>query len=148
MSTKPPEEAVKISLKDCLACRFFPFLFALFKSVSNLLKFNECSLLHFYFSGCITSAETVMLEKQSLGDFIARINSGKTVIVSVSPQSRASLAAFFGLSQSQVITWASHIHSPNRSISGSYALINVFHKSFLSKSTVRLNYNYDNYSRM
>jgi len=119
VSTKPPEEAVKISLKDCLAC-----------------------------SGCITSAETVMLEKQSLGDFIARINSGKTVIVSVSPQSRASLAAFFGLSQSQVITWASHIHSPNRSISGSYALINVFHKSFLSKSTVRLNYNYDNYSRM
>lgn len=44
-----------------------------------------------------------MLEKQSLGDFIARINSGKAVIVSVSPQSRASLAAFFGLSQSQVI---------------------------------------------
>jgi iron only hydrogenase large subunit-like protein len=74
VSTKPPEEAVKISLKDCLAC-----------------------------SGCITSAETVMLEKQSLGDFIARINSGKTVIVSVSPQSRASLAAFFGLSQSQVL---------------------------------------------
>ncbi|KAL6894054.1 hypothetical protein ACP4OV_008152 [Aristida adscensionis] len=74
VSTKPPEEAVKISLKDCLAC-----------------------------SGCITSAETVMLEKQSLGDFIARINSNKTVIVSVSPQSRASLAAFFGLSQSQVL---------------------------------------------
>ncbi|XBH89505.1 hypothetical protein VPH35_081386 [Triticum aestivum] len=73
VSTKPPEESVKISLKDCLAC-----------------------------SGCITSAETVMLEKQSLDDFITRINSGKTVIVSVSPQSRASLAAFFGLSQSQV----------------------------------------------
>ncbi|GJM96611.1 hypothetical protein PR202_ga13469 [Eleusine coracana subsp. coracana] len=74
VSTKPPEEAVKISLKDCLAC-----------------------------SGCITSAETVMLEKQSLGDFISRINSDKAVIVSVSPQSRASLAAFFGLSQSQVL---------------------------------------------
>ncbi|BAF13185.1 protein NAR1 [Oryza sativa Japonica Group] len=73
VSTNPPEEAVKISLKDCLAC-----------------------------SGCITSAETVMLEKQSLGDFITRINSDKAVIVSVSPQSRASLAAFFGLSQSQV----------------------------------------------
>ena len=73
VSTKPPEESVKISLKDCLAC-----------------------------SGCITSAETVMLEKQSLDDFVTRINSGKTVIVSVSPQSRASLAAFFGLSQSQV----------------------------------------------
>jgi hypothetical protein len=85
-----------------------------------------------------------MLEKQSLGDFIARINSGKTVIVSVSPQSRASLAAFFGLSQSQVITWVSHIHSPVRSIIGSYALIIVSHKSFLSRSTVRLHFNYDN----
>ena len=63
-----------------------------------------------------------MLEKQSLGDFIARINSGKAVIVSVSPQSRASLAAFFGLSQSQVITWVSHIHSPVRSFTVSYAL--------------------------
>ncbi|KQK13212.1 hypothetical protein BRADI_1g08620v3 [Brachypodium distachyon] len=73
VSNKPPEDSVKISLKDCLAC-----------------------------SGCITSAETVMLEKQSLDDFVSRINSGKAVIVSVSPQSRASLAAFFGLSQSQV----------------------------------------------
>ncbi|KAL5217001.1 hypothetical protein ABZP36_017685 [Zizania latifolia] len=73
VNTKPPEEAVKISLKDCLAC-----------------------------SGCITSAETVMLEKQSLGDFITHVNSEKAVIVSISPQSRASLAAFFGLSQSQV----------------------------------------------
>jgi iron only hydrogenase large subunit-like protein len=43
-----------------------------------------------------------MLEKQSLSDFIDHINSDKAVIVSVSPQSRASLAAFFGLSQSQV----------------------------------------------
>ncbi|KAG8100460.1 hypothetical protein GUJ93_ZPchr0013g35876 [Zizania palustris] len=42
-----------------------------------------------------------MLEKQSLGDFVTRINSGKAVIVYVSPQSRPSLAAFFGLSQSQ-----------------------------------------------
>jgi iron only hydrogenase large subunit-like protein len=46
-----------------------------------------------------------MLEKQSLGDFINHLNSNKTVIVSVSPQSRASLAAFFGLSQSQVTTF-------------------------------------------
>ncbi|KAG8061098.1 hypothetical protein GUJ93_ZPchr0003g16989 [Zizania palustris] len=73
VNTKPLEEAVKISLKDCLAC-----------------------------SGCITSVETIMLEKQSLGDFVTRINSGKAVIVYVSPHSRPSLAAFFGLSQSQV----------------------------------------------
>ncbi|KAL2895806.1 Protein NAR1 [Bienertia sinuspersici] len=65
-------EPVKISLKDCLAC-----------------------------SGCITSAETVMLEKQSLDEFLSSINKGKTVIVSVSPQSRASLATHFGLSPPQ-----------------------------------------------
>ncbi|XP_074320988.1 protein NAR1-like [Silene latifolia] len=71
-----PVEAkpVKISLKDCLAC-----------------------------SGCITSAETVMLEKQSLDEFLSNINKGKAVIVSVSPQSRASLAAHFGLSPVQVL---------------------------------------------
>ncbi|KAK9091887.1 hypothetical protein Syun_026798 [Stephania yunnanensis] len=74
-AAKPPAigEPVKISLKDCLAC-----------------------------SGCITSAETVMLEKQSHEEFLSNIESGKTVIVSLSPQSRASLAAHFGLSPSQV----------------------------------------------
>ncbi|XP_047313244.1 protein NAR1 [Impatiens glandulifera] len=66
-------EPVKISLKDCLAC-----------------------------SGCITTAETVMLEKQSLDEFLSSLNKGKTVIVSISPQSRASLATYFGLSPVQV----------------------------------------------
>ncbi|GFP80483.1 cytosolic fe-s cluster assembly factor narfl [Phtheirospermum japonicum] len=66
-------EPVKISLKDCLAC-----------------------------SGCITSAETVMLEKQSLDEFLSNLNKGKAVIVSVSPQSRASLAVHFGVSPLQV----------------------------------------------
>ncbi|KAK4386753.1 protein NAR1 [Sesamum angolense] len=65
-------EPVKISLKDCLAC-----------------------------SGCITSAETVMLEKQSLGEFLSNLDKGKAVIVSLSPQSRASLAVHFGLSPIQ-----------------------------------------------
>ncbi|XP_058081624.1 protein NAR1 isoform X2 [Magnolia sinica] len=64
---------VKISLKDCLAC-----------------------------SGCITSAETVMLEKQSLDEFLSHLESDNAVIVSLSPQSRASLAAFFDLSPPQV----------------------------------------------
>ncbi|KAL6990646.1 Cytosolic Fe-S cluster assembly factor nar1 [Sarracenia purpurea var. burkii] len=67
-------DPVKISLKDCLAC-----------------------------SGCITSAETVMLEKQSLDEFLSNIGNGKTVIVSLSPQSRASLAVYFGLSPLQVL---------------------------------------------
>ncbi|XP_031118688.1 protein NAR1 [Ipomoea triloba] len=66
-------EPVKISLKDCLAC-----------------------------SGCITSAETVMLEKQSLDEFLSNINKGKAVVISVSPQSRASLAVHFDISPLQV----------------------------------------------
>nr|XP_043610466.1 protein NAR1 isoform X2 [Erigeron canadensis] len=66
-------DPVKISLKDCLAC-----------------------------SGCITSAETVMLEKQSLDEFLSNINKGKTVIVSLSPQSRTSIAVHYGLSPVQV----------------------------------------------
>ncbi|XP_073125320.1 protein NAR1 [Henckelia pumila] len=66
-------DPVKISLKDCLAC-----------------------------SGCITSAETVMLEKQSLDEFLSNLDKGKAVIVSLSPQSRASLAVHFGLSSYQV----------------------------------------------
>lgn len=66
-------DPVKISLKDCLAC-----------------------------SGCVTSAETVMLEKQSLDEFLANVNRGKAVIVSLSPQSRASLAVHFGISPLEV----------------------------------------------
>ncbi|CAL0309127.1 unnamed protein product [Lupinus luteus] len=66
-------EPVKISLKDCLAC-----------------------------SGCVTSAETVMLEKQSLDEFLSNVNKGNAVIVSLSPQSRASLAVHFGISPLQV----------------------------------------------
>ncbi|KAL6567554.1 Cytosolic Fe-S cluster assembly factor nar1 [Orobanche gracilis] len=78
-------EPVKISLKDCLAC-----------------------------SGCVTSAETVMLEKQSLDEFILNLNKGKTVIVSFSPQSRASLAVHFGLSTLQAVfgdlmAWSPHL---------------------------------------
>ncbi|KAJ4704074.1 Cytosolic Fe-S cluster assembly factor NARFL [Melia azedarach] len=72
-SSKQQTEPVKISLKDCLAC-----------------------------SGCITSAETVMLEKQSLDEFLSNINEGKAVIVSLSPQSRASLAAHYDISPLQV----------------------------------------------
>lgn len=66
-------DVVKISLKDCLAC-----------------------------SGCITSAETVMLEKQSLNEFLSHIGSEKAVILSLSPQSRASLASYFDLTPTQV----------------------------------------------
>lgn len=43
-----------------------------------------------------------MLEKQSLDEFLSNISTGKTVIVSLSPQSRASIAGHFGISPLQV----------------------------------------------
>ncbi|KAJ6912331.1 protein NAR1-like [Populus alba x Populus x berolinensis] len=73
IANREQDDPVKISLKDCLAC-----------------------------SGCITSAETVMLEKQSLDEFLSSIDKGKAIIVSLSPQSRASLAVYFGISPLQV----------------------------------------------
>lgn len=57
-------QAIKVSLNDCLAC-----------------------------SGCVTSAETVLLQHQSLKEFQAKCaDPDVIVVVSVSPQSRASLA--------------------------------------------------------
>ncbi|XP_056258227.1 cytosolic Fe-S cluster assembly factor narfl [Seriola aureovittata] len=72
-------EKAKITLNDCLAC-----------------------------SGCITSAESILITQQSHEEFfkVLRNNKGnateqKVVVVSVSPQSRASLAALFNLSSSE-----------------------------------------------
>lgn len=65
-------EALKVSLSDCLAC-----------------------------SGCVTSAESVLLEQQSVDEFVdacGRFVTGDGVIVaSVSPQSVLSLGAAYGL---------------------------------------------------
>ncbi|KAJ1366888.1 hypothetical protein KIN20_027671 [Parelaphostrongylus tenuis] len=68
--TETKKSAIKISLNDCLAC-----------------------------SGCITSAETILVEEQSLTtDGIA----GKQLcVVTVSPQSVCSIAVKRGLSVSQ-----------------------------------------------
>ncbi|KAF3700223.1 Cytosolic Fe-S cluster assembly factor NARFL Iron-only hydrogenase-like protein 1 [Channa argus] len=72
-------EKAKISLNDCLAC-----------------------------SGCITSAESVLITQQSHEELFkvlqknkASTTEQKVVVVSVSPQSRASLAAHYGLSSSE-----------------------------------------------
>eukprot|EP00193_Tetraselmis_chui_P008082 CAMPEP_0177759780 /NCGR_PEP_ID=MMETSP0491_2-20121128/4912_1 /TAXON_ID=63592 /ORGANISM="Tetraselmis chuii, Strain PLY429" /LENGTH=518 /DNA_ID=CAMNT_0019275627 /DNA_START=362 /DNA_END=1915 /DNA_ORIENTATION=- len=60
---------VTINLQDCLAC-----------------------------SGCITTAETVLLQQQSVGEFRSRLaEPGTIAIASVSPQTRASLAVYYGL---------------------------------------------------
>ncbi|KAI1006904.1 Cytosolic Fe-S cluster assembly factor [Podosphaera aphanis] len=84
----PEPSAAKISLTDCLAC-----------------------------SGCVTSAEAILVSLQSHNEVLTEIDSGPALrissngsienlgyggriyIASVSPQSRASLAATFGVSQ-------------------------------------------------
>ncbi|XP_016094011.1 cytosolic Fe-S cluster assembly factor narfl isoform X1 [Sinocyclocheilus grahami] len=74
-------EKAKITLNDCLAC-----------------------------SGCITSAESVLITQQSHEELYRVLRQNKqvssseqkVVVVSVSPQSRASLAAHYGLSSSEV----------------------------------------------
>ncbi|XP_065109016.1 cytosolic Fe-S cluster assembly factor narfl isoform X2 [Paramisgurnus dabryanus] len=74
-------EKAKITLNDCLAC-----------------------------SGCITSAESVLITQQSHEELYRVLNHNKqasasekkVLVVSVSPQSRASLAAHFGLSSGEV----------------------------------------------
>lgn len=78
------------------------------------------------FSGCITSAETVMLEKQSLDEFLSSINKGKTVVVSISPQSRASLAAHFGLSPLQVDIFLDFFWQHLYFFPGMHAMQNMF----------------------
>ncbi|XP_056144730.1 cytosolic Fe-S cluster assembly factor narfl [Lampris incognitus] len=73
-------EKAKITLNDCLAC-----------------------------SGCITSAESVLITQQSHDELFRVLHNNKqvstteqkVVVVSLSPQSRASLAARFGLSSSE-----------------------------------------------
>ncbi|XP_006146422.1 cytosolic iron-sulfur assembly component 3 [Tupaia chinensis] len=73
-------EKAKVSLNDCLAC-----------------------------SGCVTSAETVLIAQQSHEELrkVLRANEAaapgqqKLVVVSVSPQSRASLAARFQLNPTE-----------------------------------------------
>ncbi|CAI2348893.1 unnamed protein product [Caenorhabditis sp. 36 PRJEB53466] len=65
---KPTEKekeksSVKISLADCLAC-----------------------------NGCITSAETVLVEEQSFGRLWEGVRSAKLVVVTVSPQTITSIA--------------------------------------------------------
>ena len=64
-----PGGPLKVTLHDCLAC-----------------------------SGCVTSAEAVLLEQQSAGEVLAKLADKRTAVVfTLSPQSRAALAAAHGL---------------------------------------------------
>ncbi len=99
-------ETAKITLNDCLACRHVvlsPWL------PPPFAERREIPVNTFYgvplHSGCITSAESVLITQQSQAEFLHKMESkapDSVVVVSISPQTRASLAAFFGLSIYQV----------------------------------------------
>eukprot|EP00002_Diphylleia_rotans_P016424 TRINITY_DN3195_c0_g1_i4.p1 TRINITY_DN3195_c0_g1~~TRINITY_DN3195_c0_g1_i4.p1 ORF type:complete len:448 (+),score=86.61 TRINITY_DN3195_c0_g1_i4:49-1392(+) len=66
-------EKAQISLADCLAC-----------------------------SGCVTSAETVLISQQSLDEFMSVLNANeKRIVVTLSPQTIAAIAAHFRISLQQ-----------------------------------------------
>ncbi|CAJ0598948.1 unnamed protein product [Cylicocyclus nassatus] len=69
---RPKKGAIKISLNDCLAC-----------------------------SGCITSAETVLVEEQSLMRLLDGFSEKKLCVVTVSPQSVCSIAVKRNLTLSE-----------------------------------------------
>jgi iron only hydrogenase large subunit-like protein len=63
-------KSATVSLNDCLAC-----------------------------SGCVTSAETVLINMQSLTEFLSNVHEGKkTVVITLAPQAVTSLALKYGLS--------------------------------------------------
>lgn len=69
-SVKAKDKTVKLSLNDCLAC-----------------------------SGCVTTAETMLIEQHSIDEFLNKCNSGEyDIVVSICPQSLASLAYHYEMS--------------------------------------------------
>lgn len=80
-TTSRSDTPVKVSLHDCLAC-----------------------------SGCVTTAEAVLLESQSADELWTRLKLAKAhperlvVVVSLSPQSVASLAAYYNLQSDECAT--------------------------------------------
>ena len=69
----PSSTAATVTLSDCLAC-----------------------------SGCVTSAETVLIQEQSYNKLLAKLNANDaTVVVAISPQSYTSFAMRFGVTPSE-----------------------------------------------
>jgi hypothetical protein len=72
----PQKTVAAVSLTDCLAC-----------------------------SGCVTSAESVLIQEQSFTKFLQILEEGNpevTVVLMISPNSRASIAQFLGLSKEEL----------------------------------------------
>lgn len=56
------------------------------------------------YSGCITSAESVLITQQSKKEFFSILDTQphRTLIVTISPQARASIAAYYNISAKEV----------------------------------------------
>ncbi|EGR33647.1 nuclear prelamin A recognition factor, putative [Ichthyophthirius multifiliis] len=67
---KSQNQTAKITLSDCLAC-----------------------------SGCVTTAESILQQQQSVDEFINKSQTFKHTVISISPQSRVSLAYHFGVDE-------------------------------------------------
>ena len=61
--------------------------------------------LHLYRSGCVTSAETVLIQQQSYQRLLDKIDSNRdnelVIVVAISPNSRTSIAHFLGMNASE-----------------------------------------------
>lgn len=89
--TKEKEDVkiATISLSDCLACRFN----ASFAVFCATLTVFACLLI----SGCVTSAEEVLIQEQSYNKLVDVLSAGSgSVVVTLSPQTVASIAHVLG----------------------------------------------------
>jgi iron only hydrogenase large subunit-like protein len=73
------KKTAKVSLNDCLAC-----------------------------SGCVTTAETILIEQQGIEEFLNSINKRKFTVISLSPQSRVALAHYFDIDELEIQKRLSH----------------------------------------
>lgn len=63
-----------VTLNDCLAC-----------------------------SGCVTTAETILIQQQGIDEILKNIKSGQVIpVFSIAPQSRASLAMHYGVNEREM----------------------------------------------
>lgn len=92
-TTDETTNAIKVSLQDCLAC-----------------------------SGCVTTAETMLLQHQSTDELLSKLEDASvTVVASVSHQSIASLAAHYDLPMHAV-----RPHRRYASVKRSSSLVNMY----------------------
>ena len=83
---KKSKTVTKINLTDCLAC-----------------------------SGCVTSSEALLVEEQSIQNFLKRNDSFKTKFMLISPQSLSAIAFNFKISEPKMLAHLNHFFKINYS---------------------------------